>query len=350
MAGPRGYSSYRGRTPKGKIALAVVLVLIILAAVGFILLQENIFYDETGSPRLNLPWQTTDGQPTEDGEEDLQEELDITVQEAKEDIYAFTAASPLTQSGWEEAWTSAPPMSAPPYNAVAVTMKGEDGRIYYDSDVAVSGTVETAEDTAAALAEMTGMSYHTIARLSCFLDPLAAKADVEGMGLKNTGGFIFYDGDNLNWLDPSKPAARKYLCDMAAELAGMGFDEILLTNVSYPTVGKIDKIDYNGADRAQSLRLFLEEMRAALAEYDITLSVELPEDVIAAGQDSVAGQVLTEIAPLVDRIYAVTGVERLPSLEAAVTAANASTDFVPELEAYTSDFAGENGCLILPDD
>ena len=34
MGGTKGYRSYRGRTSKGKIALAVLLVLIILAAVG----------------------------------------------------------------------------------------------------------------------------------------------------------------------------------------------------------------------------------------------------------------------------------------------------------------------------
>ena len=34
-----------------------------------------------------------------------------------------------------------------------------------------------------------------------------------GIFNKNTGGFIFYDGNNLNWLDPGKPAARQYLCD-----------------------------------------------------------------------------------------------------------------------------------------
>lgn len=98
---------------------------------------------------------------------------------------------------------------------------------------------------------------------------MAARADVEGMGLKNTGGYIFYDGNNGNWLDPSKPAARQYLCTLAAELAQQGFDEILLTDVGYPTVGKLDKIDYNGADRAASIRLFLEELRSALGEYGV---------------------------------------------------------------------------------
>ena len=42
MGGTKGYRSYRGRTSKGKIALAVLLVLIILAAVGFLWLQEYL--------------------------------------------------------------------------------------------------------------------------------------------------------------------------------------------------------------------------------------------------------------------------------------------------------------------
>ena len=56
MGGTKGYRSYRGRTSKGKIALAVVLVLIILAAVGFLWLQEYIVYDADGNARLDLPW------------------------------------------------------------------------------------------------------------------------------------------------------------------------------------------------------------------------------------------------------------------------------------------------------
>ena len=65
---------------------------------------------------------------------------------------------------------------------------------------------------------------------------------------------------------------------LAAELAQQGVDEILLTDVGYPTVGKLDKIDYNGADRAASIRLFLEELRSALGEYGVAVSIELPPE------------------------------------------------------------------------
>ena len=65
MAGPRGYHSYRGRSSKGKLVLAVLLVLVILASVGFMMMQKYIVYDETGTPKLVLPEKTEESQPPE---------------------------------------------------------------------------------------------------------------------------------------------------------------------------------------------------------------------------------------------------------------------------------------------
>ena len=72
MAGPRGYHNYRGRNSKGKTVLAVVLV--ILAALGFLALQRYIIYDETGRLYLELPWQK-DQEPEKVPEEQEQLEL-----------------------------------------------------------------------------------------------------------------------------------------------------------------------------------------------------------------------------------------------------------------------------------
>ena len=224
---------------------------------------------------------------------------------------------------------------------MAVTVKDASGHVYFDSaQPAASGAIRTESTTAAALTAMTASDTYTIARLSCLLDPIAAKADVEGMGLKNTGGYIFYDGNNLNWLDPSKPAARQYLCGLAKELAEMGFDEILLTDVSYPTEGKLDKIAYGETGKVQNLNTFLDEMRAALAEYDVKLSIELPAAAVSEGSDSQAGLTLADIAPRVDRIYAVTTEDQISALSQAVSAASAETEFVPELAAAPAAFTG----------
>lgn len=343
MAGPMGYRNYRGRTPKWKAALAVVLVLVILVAIAVIALQQRIVYDETGTPHLPLPWQEEREEPQNLGK------VDITIQEPEhqERIVAFAVPEgPLTQEGWTAVQAEHLQMEAAAYNAVAVTVKGSAGRVYFDSSSAVAGAVSISDDSGAALKEITGeeSSLYTIARLSCFHDPEAAGSDVEGMGLKNTGGYIFYDGNNSQWLDPGKPDARRYLCELARETAALGFDEILLTDVSYPTEGKLDKIDYGETPREENLTAFLEEMRAALEPYSVALSIEVPAAVITENSDDAAGEAsglrLTDIAPRVDRIYAAASPEKTETLSAAVAAANGSTMFIPELEAHDPAVAG----------
>ncbi len=96
-------------------------------------------------------------------------------------------------------------------------------------------------------------------RLTACLDPAAAKADLAGKALvrKDTGR-MFYDSQNRNWLDLGKPAARTYLCSLAKELAEMGVDEILLSELGYPGSGRLNRIAYDEAaakGKRQEVRL-----------------------------------------------------------------------------------------------
>ena len=337
MTRSRGYHSYRGRTPKWKAALAVVLVLVILGAVGFMVLQEHIVYDGTGTPHLRLPQQETEDTGTPPEEE---EPVEVVIQEPEgpREIHAFSLpAQALTQQTVEAAL--AQPQAE--CNAVAVTLKDSAGLVYFDAAGAVSGTVRTEADTTAALEALTGQEdLYTVARISCFHDPKAANAEVESMGLKNTGGYIFYDGNNSQWLDPAKPEARQYLTGIIREAAALGFDEILLTDVSYPTEGKLDKIAYGEVDRQAQLGAFLAEVRLALEGYDVTLSVELPETAVLNGAEETSGASLAQFAPHVDRLYAVTTSDRTTALSALAAAAEGTPDFVAELSAYDPEVKG----------
>lgn len=336
MATSRGYYRYRGRrAQRGRTALTVLLILVIVAAGVVMFLQKYVVYDENGTPHLESPWRAETAAPAEE-----LPELDLVIQEAappaEEEIRA--AAVPqgvLTRAGYETA------LAAEQVNAVMVTLKSGDGTVYFDAASAVSGAVAVGQETGEVLAEVTEGGLHAIARISCFRDPKAANQDVEGMALKNTGGYVFYDGSNSQWLDPGKTDARSYLCHLAAEAAALGFDEILLTDVSYPTEGKLEKIDYGAAaegkpsveeGRAWLLETFLREMRAALEPYGVALSVELPASVLASGADDAAGLVLAQIAPLVERIYAAAEPEEAAGLAEALAATGERTMFVPVLE------------------
>ena len=330
MAYSRGYHSYRGRTPGLRIALMVLLVVVILAAVAVMALSRYIVYDEEGRLRMELPWQE------EPAEETPELPLDLTIEEPvkTQTLRGFCTPVPLTRENWSDSNDRA--KESFDCNAAAVTLKDAAGNVYFNSAVALPGTVQfQEEETDAALAAVVAYSQsmggHSIARLSCFHDPKAANRDVENMGLKNTGGYIFYDGNNSQWLDPAKPAAREYLCGLAKEAAELGFDEIILTDVSYPTVGKLDKIDYGEGERSGHLADFLEEMRAALAPYGVMLSIEVPRAVIAQGADEDAGLLLADIAPRVDRVYAPADGAEVPALAQTVRAASQFAEFVPEL-------------------
>lgn len=345
MAGPRGYRQYRGRTSKAKIAAAIFLVLVILVAVVVILLQRHIVYDETGTPHLELPWEETEPSQSEDGLGGG--ELDLTIEGPEEPAVEKAAiraygipAGVLTADSWATI-QSVMQIAEPRYNAVAVTLKDSSGKVYFDSASAVSGAVKTAEDTAAVLAEVTADGY-TIARISCFHDSRAANSYVESMGLKNTGGYIFYDGNNTQWLDPSKPEARSYLCNLAREAAELGFDEILLKDVCYPLEGKLDKIAYGDVDREATLVSFLQEVRAVLEPYSVALSMEVPEAVVAEGKSEAASWTLSGAAKAVDWLYAATGMENIAQYAEKVVAYDVAS-FVPILEENSR----LDGCLVL---
>ncbi|MBP3486604.1 MAG: hypothetical protein J6J81_07150 [Oscillospiraceae bacterium] len=326
MSAPRGYNRYRGRSPLWKKVVAALLILVIILAVAFMVLQDRVFYDDTGTPHLPRPagQEEASGVPAVDPGQ-----LDITVEQMEPEKEPLRAAELAELPPGETDLLAA--MPAGDFEALAVTMKDGAGRVYH-----------TSESQRAAVAALTGSQYRTIARMSCFLDPKAARADVEGVGLKNTGGYLFYDGNNANWLDPGKPAARQYLCQLARELADQGFDELLLTNVSYPTEGKIDKIDYGEALKPAALADFLREVRAAVGE-NVSVSLQLPAQTILSGSDPVSGIVLADLAPLADRIYAVTDAASAPALEQAVRSACEETEFVAEV----TDAAGVEGSFLL---
>ena len=108
MAYSRGYNSYRGRTPKWRIALMALLVVVILAAVAVMALSRYIVYDEEGMPQMELPRQE---QPAE---KPLEGELELTIEEPKKEEQAlrgFCTPVPLTRETWSSSIRSVPSSS-----------------------------------------------------------------------------------------------------------------------------------------------------------------------------------------------------------------------------------------------
>ncbi|MFQ8760191.1 MAG: hypothetical protein ACLSAF_12985 [Intestinimonas sp.] len=101
---------------------------------------------------------------------------------------------------------------------------------------------------------------------------------------------------------PSSSDAQGYLIDICLELAGLGFDEILLDNAGYPVDGNLDYIVRNDAyDSAlfpATVRGFYTDLVQRLEEQypEVVLSVVTDRDTLEAATSEESGQTLSGMA------------------------------------------------------
>lgn len=317
MAKNRGYHSYHGRTSGKKIALIVVMVLLLVVSGAYLLLQDYIIYESDGSITLdlpffqnigkdkddgkdedNLPIEIIDGDKDPDGDEDSDDEKDPGGDVTENHMTGTTlSAADLCQGGY-----SLPSDT----DTIVVEMKGFNGMFAYDSRQATSQAVEKDSVSQSEVSQaLEGEERKAVARVGCFHDSFHAYADMAGAGICQRSGFIWYDNLRSHWMDPSKEGTVTYMAAVLKECASMGFDEILLTDFTYPTEGSLSGIDYSymTVSKSEALLSFLKEMQEAV---EIPVSVELSQEQILKGADDVSGVDPAAIAAQADRVY-VTG-------------------------------------------
>ena len=107
-SGTKGYTGYRGRR-RGRGVLAVVLVVILLLACGFLFAQRYMVYDADGSVRFEFPWikktpQDDTANGGDSGDDKKQDDLEITVQKPViKDTYAVELGADALGSDWQAA-------------------------------------------------------------------------------------------------------------------------------------------------------------------------------------------------------------------------------------------------------
>lgn len=359
MSKVKGYTSYRGRGPLWKLVVTVLLLSVILASFGVLLLQRNMVVESDGTRQVRFPWQEeadavtenpppppVDAEPVPDDAETVPSDSDAETvpdepateepepeQNPAPDIFHVypVQAAPLSVEIYDEiSWLLRRNSG---YNAVSVRLKDTEGWVYFDSPNIIYTEVLTeskniAPDTTEALKKLTASSTHTIASLACFRDWRASNGNVRAR-LRNLSGRIFQDGNEDFWIDPAREITRTYLCNLAHDAAELGFDEILLTDACYPSVGRLDRILYGDLPKDDNLGLFFSEVRKTLEPFNVILSVEVPKEILLDKETPhLSGLSIDVIAPYVDRVYAKVD----PSeIEACTEALTGVLMFVPEL-------------------
>lgn len=341
--GTRGYQGYRGRN-SGRKWLAAFLVLVLLAAGGFLFLQRDVVYEADGTFRFELPWKKNKPDQAPDiteSEEKPKQELEIIVEKpARTDLHALELDRSVLQGGWETALEGLDES----VNAVAIRVKeGErerSGNILYDSQVEDAircGAVTGSSVARASIEGLTGSDYYTIARISALHDSKYAYAHMTDAAVCQLTGYVWYDTYSTHWLAPEKPQARAYVTEIAKECAELGFDELLFDSFAYPRDGRMSRIktDERTMTQQAALALLADELRDALKEYDIKLSVMIDADIVLAGSEERTGIVMSELAPKFDRVYVAATGETLPQLQEAMEGID--TEFIPMLAEPAED-------------
>lgn len=149
-----------------------------------------------------------------------------------------------------------------------------------------------------------------IARVVVFQDNGFARAHPDA-ALQNADGSLWVH-KGLYWLDPAAPSATDHTVEVAKRAAGLGFLEINLDYVRFPTDGNVDAIHFphyvRDTPRAPVIARALSRITESVkAEYPhVTISADLyafsflVEGDVGIGQDVVAlGPTVDVIAPMI---------------------------------------------------
>ena len=280
----KNIGGYRGRRSPREILkrvawlLGILLLLVLLALIAG---QRYIVYTDNGI-RLELPFLSEpEKKPAPPADPDgliLQEEPkepekpEEPPEEPEERCSALELPLETLLDG-----SAAGKLEAAGAGVLVVTMKAPDGGLNWVSgeELARDGKVNSSlEDINEQLRAWNAGGVYTVARVHCFADDSVPYYRMSA-GLSSGRG-NWRDIKGSRWLNPLSPAAQDYVVGLCGELAGLGFDEILLEEAACPTEGRLEQIRWSSEDPEEELsgeEGFLARAAAALRPSGAVLSV-----------------------------------------------------------------------------
>lgn len=362
----RSYQNYRGRRPVGTRVAIVLLVLMLIAACTFIFAQQYISYADDGRIYLDLPYfgrvyLPKPAEPTVEPDEDAGPEPDLppvhlVVDEPEVEPEPEEPPAPVDTFGVHRVME----LSALPADGAELTsllretgasgfvfpVRDNTGRVFWNSPTAQTKSVsadEAATELLRGLCE--GEDTLAIAKFNVLHDSYFAAVNMKDAAICQSNGYVWYDNLSYHWLDAEKELARQYVTGLAVECAELGFDELLLEDLCYPTRGNTYKISYknNTMEKNEALALLLSEIKTALEPYGTKLSLLLTEEQILEGVNADSGVDMALLLPLVDGVYVQAADQE--AVQAALAAEPGDTT-APEAVYITAEPAEEkNWCI-----
>lgn len=244
-------------------------------------------------------------------------------------------------------------------NAVVIDMKHDDGTLSYISSnqfAEQSGANAVQDDAKVIIDQLKDSGLYLVARISAFKDNIVPRK-IHSFSAKVQSGVIWLDRDYHGWMNPYLQQAQDYVTDISLELADLGFDEILLENCCFPTIGRPHLIaygEYESVSKAETINSFAENLSVRLRDKNTLLSIRLSTDTILEGADASLGHDVASLYEVADRIYVDIGTdtdvsslvyETMQAIALDIGTQSISTKLVPMINSprsYDDPSASEN--------
>ena len=237
--------------------------------------------------------------------------------------WAFVSISGLSSA--EQAAATAQNLASQGVGYAVVPCKDSQGYVYYQSSVATAqSSVSATTFDAAAVQALKDAGITPIASICAFRDPLAPYVD-RSMAVRYQDTDYFWldaaaDAGGKPWLNPYSDGSVAYITALIDEVRAMGFEQVWLTGVQFPTTAGRDKANYGdtaGVSMGQRLAQVLSGWQAGgdcWVEYPLS-------EVLAGSESQLLGASCAELGVknLAIRVDDAITEEQQPLLDAAVT-------------------------------
>ena len=355
---------YRGKRRRLNVlalALSALAMLAVAVIVLFYAFQQYIVFDQDGIS-LELPLLATPEAAVDESGERVFEEVQVQLEIGEADYSNVEAVAgeglePLRAIFVPAASVNS--VSVQPYvnlmgsynaNALVLEVKPTSGQLVWasSSETAEGFAVNGTQNMAGLVQSLKEQDIYLVAQVSCLVDDLMSERAATS-ALHLIDGSAYSDAQG-GWMDPYSSTVVDYLTELCEELAGYGFDEILLEAVSLPVTGA--SIHYNAAlsyapTPTTAVCTLAQTLSAAVRGAGAAVSAIIDSQPLAEGQTALSGHDIGLFTKVFDRLccYAATAWQagaNADTLTAPMTVGDASLRYAPIM-----NYAPEMSCYII---
>ncbi len=140
-------------------------------------------------------------------------------------------------------------------NSIVLDVKDSAGLVFYNTDVEMAheiGAVAPTYDVEQRLAQLEERGIYAIARVVIFEDPILAESRQDLAIMDSEEGGLWRTFGGLPWVNPYREEVWDYNIALMEEAVRLGFDEVQLDYMRFPSDGPLNRADYGQESTAET--------------------------------------------------------------------------------------------------